>query len=146
MTHRINDMWDEADRRLIRKSMSAPILDFEREMELARAWRDHRDARALDELVQAYMRLVIAQAVRFRNYGLPLNDLRQEGVVGLMQAAERFDPERGLRFSTYAGWWVKSAMQEFVLRNWSIVRLGSSATQKSRLLRPGRSPCLTRAS
>ena len=135
MTHRINDMWDEADRRLIRKSMSAPILDFEREMELARAWRDHRDARALDELVQAYMRLVIAQAVRFRNYGLPLNDLRQEGVVGLMQAAERFDPERGLRFSTYAGWWVKSAMQEFVLRNWSIVRLGSSATQKSLFFR-----------
>ncbi|MEZ5826024.1 MAG: RNA polymerase factor sigma-32 [Geminicoccaceae bacterium] len=135
MAHRTAEMWDEADRRQIRQSMAAPMLDMERERELARAWRDNRDSRALDELIGAYMRLVIAQANRFRHYGLPLGDLRQEGVVGLIQAADRFDPERGLRFSTYAGWWVRSAMQEFVLRNWSIVRLGSSATQKSLFFR-----------
>ena len=77
------------------------------------------------------MRLVISTASRFKNYGLPLADLVQEGVVGLMQAAARFEPERDVRFSTYAAWWIRSAMQDFILRNWSVVRTGTTAAQKS---------------
>ena len=77
------------------------------------------------------MRLVISTASRFKNYGLPLGDLVQEGVVGLMQAAARFEPERDVRFSTYAAWWIRSAMQDFILRNWSVVRTGTTAAQKS---------------
>ena len=86
---------------------------------------------ALHELIQSYMRLVISTASRFKNYGLPLGDLVQEGVVGLMQAAARFEPERDVRFSTYAAWWIRSAMQDFILRNWSVVRTGTTAAQKS---------------
>jgi RNA polymerase sigma-32 factor len=82
-------------------------------------------------LITAYLRLVVAMASRFRHYGLPMSDLVQEGNVGLMQAASRFEPERGVRFSTYAAWWVRSAMQDFVLRNWSIVRTGTTSVQKA---------------
>jgi len=120
-----------AYRRLIRESMSAPLLSREHELHLARRWRGGGDERALHELVQSYLRLVIATAGRFRNYGLPMSDLVQEGVVGLMQAAARFEPERDVRFSTYAAWWIRSAMQDFILRNWSVVRTGTTAAQKS---------------
>jgi len=120
-----------ANVRYIRASMKRPMLTREREFELARAWREADDEAALHELVGAYARLVIAAASRFRHYGLPLGDLMQEGNVGLMQAAARFEPERGVRFSTYATWWIRSAMQDFVLRNWSIVRTGTTAAQKS---------------
>ncbi len=115
----------------IRASMQAPLLTRNREFELARRWREDGDAAALHELVCAYARLVIAIAVRFRSYGLPMGDLVQEGNVGLMQAAARFEPERAVRFSTYAAWWIRSAMQDYVLRNWSIVRTGTTAAQKS---------------
>ena len=111
--------------------MSAPLLTREREFSLARAWRDERDTEALHELVTSYTRLLVSLASRFRHYGLPTSDLAQEGAVGLMQAAERFDPERDVRFSTYASWWIRSAMQDYVLRNWSIVRTGTTAAQKS---------------
>src|SRR3954468_4236612 len=120
-----------AYRRLIRESMSAPLLSREHELHLARRWRGGGDERALHELIQSYMRLVISTASRFKNYGLPLGDLVQEGVVGLMQAAARFEPERDVRFSTYAAWWIRSAMQDFILRNWSVVRTGTTAAQKS---------------
>jgi len=82
-------------------------------------------------LVRAYTRLVVSTAVKFRNYGLPVGDLIQEGNIGLMQAAARFDPDREVRFSTYATWWIRSAIQDYVLRNWSIVRTGTTAAQKS---------------
>jgi RNA polymerase sigma-32 factor len=120
-----------ANRRLIRESMNAPLLSRDHELELARRWRYANDERALHELIQSYMRLVISTASRFKNYGLPLSDLVQEGVVGLMQAAARFEPERDVRFSTYAAWWIRSAMQDFILRNWSVVRTGTTAAQKS---------------
>jgi RNA polymerase sigma-32 factor len=112
-------------------SMRAPLLSRDREFELARRWREAQDEPALHELVQAYMRLVIALAARFRNYGLPMADLVQEGNVGLMRAAMRFEPGRDVRFSTYAAWWIRSAIQDFILRNWSIVRTGTTAAQKS---------------
>ena len=120
-----------ANRRLIRESMNAPLLTRQHELDLARRWRYQNDERALHELIQSYMRLVISTASRFKNYGLPLGDLVQEGVVGLMQAAARFEPERDVRFSTYAAWWIRSAMQDFILRNWSVVRTGTTAAQKS---------------
>ncbi len=111
--------------------MAAPLLDSERELDLARRWRESQDQRALHELTTAYMRLVVAMAAKFRNYGLPMGDLIQEGNIGLMQAAARFEPEREVRFSTYAAWWIRSAIQDYVLRNWSIVRTGTTAAQKA---------------
>ena len=115
----------------MRTAMRAPLLDAEHERELAEGWRSRGDETALHELITAYLRLVVAMASRFRHYGLPMSDLVQEGNVGLMQAASRFEPQRGVRFSTYAAWWVRSAMQDFVLRNWSIVRTGTTSVQKA---------------
>lgn len=121
----------QAGRRFIKQAMKAPLLEREQERELARRWRDDRDEAALHELVNAYVRLVVATAARFRNYSLPMGDLVQEGTVGLMEAAERFDPDREVRFSTYANWWIRAAIQDYILRNWSIVRTGTTAAQKS---------------
>ncbi|MBU2089238.1 MAG: sigma-70 family RNA polymerase sigma factor, partial [Alphaproteobacteria bacterium] len=115
----------------IRTSMKEPLLSREHEQDLALRWRDKSDERALHELVRSYTRLVISTASRFRNYGLPMGDLVQEGNVGLMQAAARFEPDREVRFSTYATWWIRSAIQDYILRNWSIVRTGTTAAQKS---------------
>jgi RNA polymerase sigma-32 factor len=120
-----------ADRRFVKRAMSAPLLDRDRELNLARRWREEQDEDALHELCTAYMRLVVAIAARFRTYGLPMSDLVQEGNVGLMLAAARFEPERELRFSTYATWWIRSCVQDYILRNWSIVRTGTTAAQKS---------------
>jgi len=115
----------------IKASMKEPLLEREHEFDLARRWRENGDERALHELVRSYTRLVVSTASKFRNYGLPMGDLVQEGNVGLMQAAARFEPEREVRFSTYAGWWIRSAIQDYILRNWSIVRTGTTAAQKS---------------
>jgi RNA polymerase sigma-32 factor len=115
----------------IKASMREPLLAREYEFDLARRWREGSDEKALHALVRAYTRLVVATAARFRNYGLPMGDLVQEGNVGLMQAASRFEPDREVRFSTYAAWWIRSAMQDYILRNWSIVRTGTTAAQKS---------------
>ncbi len=115
----------------IKATMRAPLLSREREVALARRWREAGDERALHELVRAYARLAVSIAGRFRGYGMALGDLIQEGNVGLLQAAARFEPDRGVRFSTYAAWWIRSAMQDFVLRNWSVVRVGSTAAQKA---------------
>ena len=120
-----------ANQKLMRASMEAPMLARETEAELARRWREQGDEKALHELVRSYIRLVIATASRYRSYGLPVNDLIQEGNVGLMQAAMRFDPARDVRFSTYAVWWIRSTIQDFILRNWSIVRTATSASHKS---------------
>jgi len=120
-----------ANTAFIRMAMRVPLVSREEEQALARRWRDEADERALHELVTAYARLVISIASRFRQYGLPLGDLVQEGNVGLMQAAGRFDATRDVRFSTYASWWIRSAIQDYVLRNWSIVRTGTTTAQKS---------------
>lgn len=117
--------------RYMRSAMRAPLLTADHERDLATRWRSLGDEHALHELITAYLRLVVAMAARFRHYGLPMSDLVQEGNVGLMQAAARFEPEREVRFSTYAAWWIRSAMQDFVLRNWSIVRTGTTSAQKS---------------
>ncbi len=119
------------DDTLPRQAMRAEYLDAETEAALARAWRDERDEQALHRLVTAYMRLAIATAAKFRRYGAPMNDLIQEASLGLMKAADKFDPDRGVRFSTYAVWWIKASIQEFVMRNWSMVRTGSTSSQKA---------------
>ncbi|WP_081871609.1 RNA polymerase factor sigma-32 [Parvularcula oceani] len=115
----------------IRRAMSAPLLSIEREHELTRAWCEHQDQAALDELTEAHMRMAVSTAIKFRGYGLPLGDLIQEGVIGLLEAAKRFDCDRDVRFCTYAGWWIRASMQDYVLRNWSIVRIGSKSAHKT---------------
>jgi RNA polymerase sigma-32 factor len=131
MAHVDDDDTQRANSTFIRRTMRAPILSRGHEADLARRWREEDDETALHQLVTAYARLVVSMARRFRNYGLPLGDVIQEGNVGLMQAAARFDCARDVRFSTYAAWWIRSAMQDFVLRNWSIVRTGTTAAQKA---------------
>jgi len=114
-----------------RTAMKAEMLDAETELSLAYAWRDQRDEEALHRLITAYMRLAISMASKFRRYGAPMNDLIQEAGLGLMKAADKFDPDRGVRFSTYAVWWIKASIQDYVMRNWSMVRTGSTSSQKS---------------
>ncbi len=114
-----------------RRAMKAELLDAETELRLAYAWRDDRDEEALHRLINAYMRLAISMASKFKRYGAPMNDLIQEAGLGLMKAADKFDPDRGVRFSTYAVWWIKASIQDYVMRNWSMVRTGSTSSQKS---------------
>ena len=120
-----------ADISFSRTAMRAEMLDAETELRLAYAWRDDRDEQALHRLINAYMRLAISMASKFKRYGAPMNDLIQEASVGLMKAADKFDPDRGVRFSTYAVWWIKASIQDHVMRNWSMVRTGSTSSQKS---------------
>jgi RNA polymerase sigma-32 factor len=121
----------QADQKFSRRAMKAELLDAETEAQLAYAWRDHRDEEALHRLITAYMRLAISMASKFKRYGAPMNDLIQEANLGLMKAAEKFDPDRGVRFSTYAVWWIKASVQDYVMRNWSMVRTGSTSAQKA---------------
>ena len=121
----------KADNRYIRQIMRQSLLEREEELDLAIAWRENQDEKALHALVMAYSRLVISIASKFRHYGLPLGDLIQEGNIGIMQAASRFDPDREVRFSTYSVWWIRASIQDFVLRNWSIVRPGTTSAHKS---------------
>lgn len=116
---------------LIRAASKAPYLEKQEEHLLAVNWAENKDQEALNKLTSAHMRLVIAVAAKFRRYGLPMSDLAQEGHVGLLEAAARFDPHRDVRFSTYATWWIRASIQDYILRNWSIVRGGTSSGQKS---------------
>ena len=125
------DRADAANKRMMNSVMKAELLDAETEFALARAWRDQGDEVALHRLVTAYMRLAVAMASKYRRYGPAMNDLVQEAGVGLMKAASKFDPDRGVRFSTYAVWWIKASIQDFVMRDWSIVRTGSTSGQKA---------------
>ncbi len=105
-------------------------LSFEAEQALALKWRDEKCEKAFRTLMQSYLRLVVKVALGYRGYGLPLEELVQEGNIGLMQAINRFEPERGFRLSTYAMWWIKAHVQEYILNNWSMVKIGTSSTQK----------------
>ena len=107
-----------------------PILSQEEETAFARRWRDHGDREAAYRLVTSHLRLVAKIAMRYRGYGLPVADIVSEGNVGLMQAVRRFDPERGIRLSTYAMWWIKATIQEYVLRSWSLVKISANSAQK----------------
>lgn len=107
-----------------------PMLEKDEEYSLAKRWVDHGDVAAAHRLVTSHLRFVAKIAMGYRGYGLPVSDLISEGNIGLMQAVKRFDPDKGFRLSTYAMWWIKAAIQEYVLRSWSLVKIGSSATQK----------------
>jgi RNA polymerase sigma-32 factor len=122
---------ESAGRTIIRAAMKAPYLDRDEEHELAIRWKEYRDQQALHRITTAHMRLVISMAGKFRYFGLPMSDLIQEGHVGLLEAAARFEPEREVRFSTYATWWIRASIQDYILRNWSIVRGGTSSAQKA---------------
>ncbi len=121
----------ESRRHIVRAAMKAPYLEREEERELAQRWKDEQDQEALHRLTSAHMRLVISIAARFKNFGLSMTDLIQEGHVGLLEAAARFEPDREVRFSTYATWWIRASIQDYILRNWSIVRGGTSSAQKA---------------
>ncbi|MEM9010147.1 MAG: RNA polymerase factor sigma-32 [Pseudomonadota bacterium] len=124
--------FDEAGSRSVaNRAMVAEMLDAETELDLARRWRNDGDEAALHRLVNAYMRLAVSMAAKYRRYGAPMSDLIQEAGVGLMKAASKFDPDRGVRFSTYAVWWIKASIQDYVMRNWSMVRTGSTSSQKA---------------
>ncbi|HLJ64840.1 MAG TPA: sigma-70 family RNA polymerase sigma factor, partial [Stellaceae bacterium] len=116
--------------RLVEAAKRFPMLDLEREQALIKAWHEEGDGAAVQELVGSHLRLVVKIARGYRGYGLPLADLVAEGNVGLMQAAEKFDPARGFRFATYAMWWVRAAIQEYILHSWSLVKIGTTAAQK----------------
>lgn len=122
---------EPARREMVRMAMNAPYLERAEEHELAVSWKDNQDQEALHKITTAHMRLVISMASKFRNFGLPMSDLVQEGYVGLLEAAARFEPDREVRFSTYATWWIRASMQDYILRNWSIVRGGTSSAQKA---------------
>jgi RNA polymerase sigma-32 factor len=124
-------MDDRSHRQFIKIAMNAPYLEREDEFDLSRRWREQGDLPAMHRLAHAHMRLVISVAGRFRQYGLLMSDMIQEGHVGLLEAAARFEASREVRFSTYATWWIRASIQDYVLRNWSIVRGGTSSGQKA---------------
>lgn len=122
---------DNDSKSFVKTAMSLPLLEETHELDLALKWRDKKDEKALHELIQAHMRLVVSFAVKYKQYGLSLGDLIQEGNIGLMKAAQKFDPDRGFRFSTYASWWIRASIQDFLLKHWSIVRIATTSKQKS---------------
>jgi RNA polymerase sigma-32 factor len=126
----MNQRFDSSLARLVEEAKRYPMLSPEVEQQLAIAWRDRCDQDALRQLVGSHLRLVVKIARGFGGYGLPLADLVAEGNVGLMQAADKFDPDRGFRFATYAMWWIRAAIQEYILHSWSLVKMGTTAAQK----------------
>ena len=107
-----------------------PMLEPNEEYMLAKSWREHNDRQAAHKLVTSHLRLVAKIAMGYRGYGLPIGEVVSEGNVGLLQAAKRFDPEKGFRLATYAMWWIRASIQEYILRSWSLVKLGTTASQK----------------
>ncbi len=114
----------------LRRIRTYPMLEPQQEADLARRWRDRKEADAMEQLVTSHLRLVAKIAMGFRGYGLPVADLIAEGNVGMMQAVNKFDPDRGFRLATYAMWWIRAAIQEYILHSWSLVKMGTTAAQK----------------
>src|SRR5277367_4236852 len=114
----------------LREIRKFPLLEREEEYILAKSWKEHGDLDAAHQLVTSHLRLVAKIAMGYRGYGLPLADLIAEGNVGMMQAVKRFDPDRGFRLATYAMWWIRAAIQEYILHSWSLVKIGTTAAQK----------------
>jgi RNA polymerase sigma-32 factor len=116
--------------RYLREIRQFPMLQPEEEFMLAKRWREHGDREAAHRLVTSHLRLVAKIAMGYRGYGLPISEVISEGNVGLMQAVRRFEPDKGFRLATYAMWWIKASIQEFILRSWSLVKMGTTASQK----------------
>ena len=107
-----------------------PILSAEEEYMLAKSWKDRGDLKSAQKLVTSHLRLVAKIAMGYKGYGLPINEMISEGNIGLMQAVKKFEPEKGFRLATYAMWWIKAAIQEYILRSWSLVKIGTTTAQK----------------
>lgn len=120
----------ELSNNLVEYSRRAKVLEKDEEYELISKWRDHKDQKALQKILDAYLRLAVSYSRKFSRYGLSSDDLIHEGVLGIMHALDKFDINKGFRLSTYASWWIRASMQDFILKNWSIVRTGSTASQK----------------
>src|SRR6516225_6619345 len=116
--------------RYLQEIRKFPMLEPEQEYMLAKRWKEHADPEAAHRLVTSHLRLVAKIAMGYRGYGLPLSELISEGNVGMMQAVKRFDPDRGFRLATYAMWWIRAAIQEYILHSWSLVKMGTTAAQK----------------
>jgi RNA polymerase sigma-32 factor len=116
--------------RYLQEIRQFPMLQPEEEFMLAKRWREHNDREAAHKLVTSHLRLVAKIAMGYRGYGLPIGEVISEGNVGLMQAVKRFEPDKGFRLATYAMWWIKASIQEFILRSWSLVKMGTTASQK----------------
>jgi RNA polymerase sigma-32 factor len=116
--------------RYLQEIRQFPMLQPEEEFMLAKSWREHGDRKAAHRLVTSHLRLVAKIAMGYRGYGLPIGEVISEGNVGLMQAVKRFEPDKGFRLATYAMWWIKASIQEFILRSWSLVKMGTTASQK----------------
>ena len=116
--------------RYLQEIRQFPMLEPQEEFMLAKAWREHGDTEAAHRLVTSHLRLVAKIAMGYRGYGLPISELISEGNVGMMQAVKRFDPDRGFRLATYAMWWIRAAIQEYILHSWSLVKMGTTAAQK----------------
>ncbi len=114
----------------LREMRKFPMLEADEEYRLAKLWQEEKDEKAAEALINSHLRLVAKIAAGYRGYGFPLNDLISEGAVGIMEGLKRFDPEKGARFSTYASWWIHASLKEYVLRSWSLVRMGTTASQK----------------
>ncbi len=116
---------------LIELSKKAAILEKEEEFELINDWRDNKSPKSLQKILNSYLRLAISYARKYSSYGLPIDDLIHEGVLGIMHALEKFDTSKDFRLSTYASWWIRASIQDYILKNWSVVRTGSTASQKA---------------
>ncbi len=116
--------------RYLQEIRKFPMLEPQQEYMLAKRWKEHEDTEAAHQLVTSHLRLVAKIAMGYRGYGLPIGEVISEGNVGLMQAVKRFEPEKGFRLATYAMWWIRASIQEYILRSWSLVKMGTTAAQK----------------
>ncbi len=123
-------MSQDDHRQYIQKVRQLNTLSLEEEYQLAKDWREKQDIKAMTKLAEAHLKLVAKVAVGYRGYGLPISDLIAEGNIGMMQAMKHYEPDRGFRFSTYAMWWIKASMQDYILHTWSLVKIGTTAAQK----------------
>ena len=130
MVHLDDTLTQKANLKFVSNAMKQPLLSLKNEKKITELWSKKKDLKSLHILINSYEKLVVSNAIKFRNFGLPFGDLLQEGNIGILKAAYKFDININVRFSTYARWWIKSSIQEFVLKNWSIVRIGSTTTQK----------------
>lgn len=126
----MNQSAEELCKRYARAVMNIPVLSSEEEYICAKDWREKQSKKALDRLVSSHLRLVMKVAQGYRGYGLPISELIAEGNVGILQATNNFDPEKGVKFSTYSTWWIRASMQEYVLKSWSLVKMGTTSAQR----------------
>ena len=115
---------------LVEYSRRHKVLEKDEEFDLITKWRENQDQKALQKILNAYMRLAVSYAKKYKNYGLPIDDLIHEGILGIMHALEKFDISKGFRLSTYSSWWIRASIQDYILKNWSVVKTGSTASQK----------------